>query len=82
MEDVKHEQLLMLTFSRSAATEFKKRLMELIGNAAHFVEIKTFHSFSFDILGKMGNLTDAQDVVRQAAMKCLCLTSRNIIGTT
>ena len=69
MEDVKHEQLLMLTFSRSAATEFKKRLMELIGNAAHFVEIKTFHSFSFDILGKMGNLTDAQDVVRQAAMK-------------
>jgi ATP-dependent DNA helicase RecQ len=25
MEDVKHEQLLMLTFSRAAATEFKKR---------------------------------------------------------
>src|SRR3990167_3229312 len=30
MEDVKHEQLLMLTFSREAATEFKKRLLELI----------------------------------------------------
>ena len=41
MEDVKHEQLLMLTFSRAAATEFKQRLMKLIGNAAHFVEIKT-----------------------------------------
>jgi ATP-dependent exoDNAse (exonuclease V) beta subunit len=27
MEDVKHEQLLMLTFSRAAATEFKKRLL-------------------------------------------------------
>ena len=27
MEDVKHEQMLMLTFSRAAATEFKKRLM-------------------------------------------------------
>lgn len=40
LEDVKHEQLLMLTFSRAAATEFKQRLMELIGNAAHFVEIK------------------------------------------
>jgi ATP-dependent DNA helicase RecQ len=26
MEDVKHEQLLMVTFSRAAATEFKKRL--------------------------------------------------------
>jgi ATP-dependent DNA helicase RecQ len=28
MEDVKHEQLLMLTFSRAAATEFKKTLIE------------------------------------------------------
>ena len=35
LEDVKHEQLLMLTFSRAAATEFKQRLMELIGNAFH-----------------------------------------------
>ena len=50
LEDVKHEQLLMLTFSRAAATEFKQRLMELIGNAAHFVEIKTFHSYCFDLL--------------------------------
>src|SRR5690606_6140499 len=41
-EDVKHEQLLMLTFSRAAATEFKKRLIALIGNAAHYTEIKTF----------------------------------------
>ena len=40
LEDVKHEQLLMLTFSRAAATEFKQRLMQLIGNAAHFVEIR------------------------------------------
>jgi ATP-dependent DNA helicase RecQ len=38
MEDVKHEQLLMVTFSRLAATEFKKRLIALIGNAANFVE--------------------------------------------
>ena len=67
MEDVKHEQLLMLTFSRAAATEFKQRLIDLIGNAAYFVEIKTFHSFSFDLLGKIGNLEDAQDVVRRAA---------------
>ena len=67
LEDVKHEQLLMLTFSRSAATEFKKRLIELIGNAAHFVEIKTFHSYSFDLLGKMGNLDEAGNIVQQAA---------------
>ena len=67
LEDVKHEQLLMLTFSRAAATEFKKRLMKLIGNAAHFVDIKTFHSYSFDLLGRIGNLDDAKDVVANAA---------------
>ena len=53
LDDVKHEQLLMLTFSRNAATEFKKRLLDLIGNAAHFVEIKTFHSYCFDLVGKV-----------------------------
>ncbi len=67
LEDVKHEQLLMLTFSRAAATEFKQRLIQLIGNAAHFVEIKTFHSYCFDLLGRIGNLDDAKDVVAQAA---------------
>ena len=67
LEDVKHEQLLMLTFSRAAATEFKQRLMELIGNAAHFVEIKTFHSYCFDLLGRIGNLEDAKNVVSKAA---------------
>ena len=67
MEDVKHEQLLMLTFSRAAATEFKKRLIELVGNAAHFVDIKTFHSYSFDLLGRQGTLEEAESVVRRAA---------------
>lgn len=67
MEDVKHEQLLMVTFSRAAATEFKKRLMELIGNAANFIEIKTFHSYCFDLLGKIGSLEGVENVVRDAA---------------
>ncbi len=67
LEDVKHEQLLMLTFSRAAATEFKQRLMELIGNAAHFVEIKTFHSYCFDLLGRIGNLEEVKDIVSKAA---------------
>lgn len=66
LEDVKHEQLLMLTFSRSAATEFKQRLIDLIGNAANYVEITTFHSYCFDLLGKMGNLDEAQNIVAQA----------------
>lgn len=67
LEDVKHEQLLMLTFSRAAATEFKKRLIDLVGNAAHYVDIKTFHSYSFDLIGKQGSLDEAKDVVRIAA---------------
>ena len=67
LEDVKHEQLLMLTFSRAAATEFKQRLMQLIGNAAHFVDIMTFHSYCFELLGRIGNLDDMDGVVARAA---------------
>ena len=67
LEDVKSEQLLMLTFSRAAATEFKKRLVDLVGSAAHYVEIKTFHSYSFDLLGQPGNLEEVDNVVRRAA---------------
>lgn len=67
LEDVKHEQLLMLTFSRAAATEFKLRLMDLVGNAAHFIDIKTFHSYAFDLLGKQGSLEEAGNVVGRAA---------------
>ncbi|HKK69198.1 MAG TPA: ATP-dependent helicase, partial [Bacteroidales bacterium] len=66
MEDVKHEQLLMLTFSRAAATEFKKRLLQLIGNAANFVEIKTFHSYCFDLLGRMGSIEKSDTVIESA----------------
>lgn len=66
MEDVKHEQLLMLTFSRAAAIEFKQRLRDLIGNAANFIEIKTFHSYCFDLLGKIGNIQDADNIVKSA----------------
>jgi ATP-dependent DNA helicase RecQ len=69
MEDVRHEQLLMLTFSRAAATEFKKRLIGLIGNAALFVTIKTFHSFCFDILEKVGSLEQTEQVIGKAIEK-------------
>ena len=67
MEDVKHEQLLMITFSRAAATEFKKRLTELINNSANFVEIKTFHSYCFDLLGQVGNVEKSSDIISRAA---------------
>ncbi len=66
MEDVKHEQLLMITFSRAAATEFKKRLIKLIGNAANFIEIKTFHSYCFDLLGRVGTIEKSDEVIKEA----------------
>jgi len=69
MEDVKHEQLLMVTFSRAAATEFKKRLIELIGNAANFIDIKTFHSFCFDLLGKVGTIDRADAIIKTTVEK-------------
>ncbi|MCW3490221.1 RecQ family ATP-dependent DNA helicase [Dethiobacter alkaliphilus] len=69
MEDVKHEQLLMLTFSRAAATEFKIRLRKLVGGAANFIEIKTFHSYCFDLLGKVGNAEKFDDVVKATIEK-------------
>ena len=69
MEDVKHEQLLMVTFSRAAATEFKKRLIGLIGNAANFIEIKTFHSYCFDLLGKVGSIEKSGTIINKAVEK-------------
>lgn len=69
MEDIKHEQLLMVTFSRAAATEFKKRLIELIGNAAHFIDIKTFHSYCFDLLGKVGTLDRSSSIIKNTVEK-------------
>ena len=69
MEDVKQEQLLMITFSRAAVTEFKKRLLALIGNAANYIEIKTFHSYCFDILGRVGNIEKSTDIIKEAAMR-------------
>lgn len=69
MEDVKHEQLLMLTFSRAAVTEFKKRLLHLIKNAANFIEIKTFHSYCFDLLGRVGSLEKSDQILKKTVSK-------------
>lgn len=66
LEDVKPEQLLMLTFSRAAATEFKERLQRLYGEALPFVEIRTFHSYCYRLLGKYGNNEENDTVVSQA----------------
>jgi ATP-dependent DNA helicase RecQ len=69
MEDVKYEHLLMLTFSRAAVSEFKMRLTGLIGGAARYIEIKTFHSFCFDLLGRVGSVEKSEGIIREAVQK-------------
>ena len=62
VEEVPAEQLLMLTFSRAAATEFKIRLRKLVPNLTN-VAIKTFHSFCFDLLGRKGDLLSIKKII-------------------
>ncbi|MBD5467376.1 MAG: RecQ family ATP-dependent DNA helicase [Lachnospiraceae bacterium] len=66
LEDTKQEQLLMLTFSRAAAAEFRTRLRNLLENNAVYIEMKTFHSYCFDLLGRVGSLEKSENVVCDA----------------
>lgn len=66
MEDIRSEQLLMLTFSRAAVSEFKERLLQLIGSPAYSIMITTFHSYAFDVLGRLGNIKDTNNVIKEA----------------
>lgn len=51
LEDgVRSQEFLLLTFSRSAKFELKKRIIDLLGPQGYFLQIHTFHSFSFDLL--------------------------------
>jgi len=51
-EDIKPDQFLMLTYSRTAVSEFKNRLYELIGSTAYDVDIYTFHSYALQLMGR------------------------------
>lgn len=68
MEDVKHEQLLVMTFSRAAAMEFRQRLYRLIENSAAYVEIKTSHSYCFDLfVTQIFDVTEASNKIDVSA---------------
>lgn len=63
MEDIKPDQFLMLTFSRPAALEFKKRLKKLVGPSAYQVDIFTYHGFAFQLMGRVGDIERSQSVL-------------------
>jgi len=43
--------------------------MELIGNAANFIQITTFHSYCFDLTGKVGDLEKSDKIIEQTIEK-------------
>ena len=49
--DYKPEHFLMLTFTRSAAHEFKQRLFELLSDLAYDIDIYTFHGYATELAG-------------------------------
>ena len=71
-EDVKPEQFLMLTYSRTAMMEFKTRLYSLIGSLAYEVDIATFHGYALQLVARevdSSNPDLLDSVVAQAAQQ-------------
>ncbi len=66
MEDVKPEQFLMLTFSKSAALEFRSRVIKLIPELGRFIKIATFHGFCFELLGQLGDDSKIKSIIELA----------------
>jgi len=66
-EDVKPEQFMMLTFSKSAKWEFKTRLNNLIGALSYDIEIQTFHSYALKLIARMSKKND--DILERAIEK-------------
>jgi ATP-dependent DNA helicase RecQ len=58
LEEIQPNSLLILTFTRSACRELRKRLNDLAKGLAHGVTITTFHSLAFSILGIQGSKKD------------------------
>jgi ATP-dependent DNA helicase RecQ len=66
LEDVKPEQFLMLTFSKAAAMEFRRRVYDLVPEYRGLITVTTFHGFCFDLLGQLGDLDKSEKVITRA----------------
>jgi ATP-dependent DNA helicase RecQ len=68
LEDTKPSQFLMLAFSRPAAQEFKIRLAKLVPGLGKHVDIFTYHGLAFRLLGRLGDLTHSDNILKLAAI--------------
>ena len=64
-EDIKPEQFMMLTFSKTAKMEFKSRLNSLMGALSYDVEIQTFHSYALKLIARVVE-KDNKDILNNA----------------
>ncbi len=65
LEDIKPEQFLMLTFSKSAAMEFRQRIRKLVPEFTGLIKITTFHGFCFELMGQLGDLVKSQNIISE-----------------
>jgi len=63
-EDIKPEQFMMLTFSRTAAGEFRSRLNRLIGALSYDIEINTFHAYALKLIARV--VKEDADILNQS----------------
>lgn len=81
-EDIKPEHFIMLTFTRSAVAEFRRRLYQLIGETAYEVEISTFHAYAYKLIGRTYASDEHQpllDAVRQIEKEEIHLPHRQVL---
>lgn len=50
--DTSPRSILALTYTESAATNMRERLVNLIGKSGHYVQIATFHAFCSDVIAE------------------------------
>ena len=71
LEEIKPEQFLMLTFSKTASLEFRTRARKLVPEYSGLIKITTFHGFCFQLIGQLGDLKKSENVIQD------CITAIN-----
>lgn len=70
-EWIRKEEFLLLSFSKSAKYELKKRLHHLLWNQAYYLEINTFHWYAYTLLqreAKNEDFKQSNNIIQQAVL--------------